>query len=185
MKVKRTNVSGVYVQVGAKFKYWSAKRLNGARFDHLGKYFWTLHVTDLDFDDAEAIAHGNQNHTVVGEVFTKGTDAQAYAEACEQDTTTTIGEVISALKGASTKTGGRLTNPDTYETSVCFDCSRRSRLDHYGNDGMGWDEEGWETNYAGPLAHEVETLLKDAGIKLDTVYVTIGEKGHVDIDIRG
>ena len=54
----------------------------------------------------------------------------------------------------------------------------RERLDHYGNNGEGWDEEAWDNDYANPLRRAIEGALdKEFGRKVFTV--DIGEKGRV------
>ena len=58
----------------------------------------------------------------------------------------------------------------------------RQRLDHYGNDGDGWDEEAWEEEYAGPLRSKVQKVMNDE-LGKGAVSVSIGEKGHVDIQL--
>jgi hypothetical protein len=88
-------------------------------------------------------------------------------------------EVKSALSGRKTKTGGRLNKTESDPDSFTFEPEYRQRLDHFGNDGEGWDEEGWAEDYAGPLVKEVEALLKAAGIK--GWVVDVGEKGHVHV----
>lgn len=59
----------------------------------------------------------------------------------------------------------------------------RERLDHYGNDGNGWDEDAWEEDYAGPLRSKVQKAMDDEFGK-DAVSVDIGDKGFVDICIH-
>lgn len=85
--------------------------------------------------------------------------------------------VASLLRGMNTKTGGTLKVVSVEPESIDIDPARRQRLDHYGNDGDGWDDEGWEYAYAGPLRKEIEATLKGAGIT--KWYVDVGEKGHV------
>ena len=67
---------------------------------------------------------------------------------------------------------------------------RRQRLDHYvgrnyrpgeGDDPEGWDSEGWEEEYAGPLEREVQAKL-DARFGKGLFSVSIGEKGHIDVE---
>jgi hypothetical protein len=87
--------------------------------------------------------------------------------------------VVTLLNGRNTKAGGRLKVGAVEEEFVEFEPYKRQRLDHYGNDGEGWDEEGWETDYAGPLRAEVRAILKTGGA---TQWdVEIGEKGHVEV----
>lgn len=97
-------------------------------------------------------------------------------------------EVKSALNGRKTKTGGRLKLTDADGDSLSFEPEYRQRLDHYGtsrsDDGdeqEGWDDEGWEADYAGPLRREVEAMLKSAGV--DDWVVDVGEKGHVEVQL--
>jgi hypothetical protein len=88
---------------------------------------------------------------------------------------------MSGLSGVYTKTAGtlRFMNRDD-EGGVTYDPQYRRRLDHYGNDGDGWDEEGWEEDYAGPLRREVRGLLAKQNANA-TYEVSIGDKGHVHV----
>jgi hypothetical protein len=97
-----------------------------------------------------------------------------------------VEDVVSALKGRKTKTGGRLKLQEFDSLYATFEPEFRERLDHYGtsydddgNEQEGWDSEGWGEDYAGPLTDEVEKLLKDAGVT--GWFVDIGDKGHVDV----
>lgn len=65
----------------------------------------------------------------------------------------------------------------------------RQRLDHYvgsnyhpgpDDDPEGWDSEGWEEDYAGPLEREVQAKL-DARFGKGLFSVGIGEKGHIEV----
>ena len=97
--------------------------------------------------------------------------------------------VTNVLRGLRTKTGGEMygatkNEPDrpgldgpTYWTG---DPRRRERLDHYGNEGEGWDDEGWEAEYAGPLRDEVQVKI-DAAFGPGLFDVSIGEKGHIHL----
>lgn len=110
---------------------------------------------------------------------TKAVDTQAALEA-----------IKTALSGKRTATGGILKSEgmDEQQRTAFFEPQYRERLDHYGtsysDDGEeqeGWDSEGWEENYAGPLRKEVEALLKKAGIK--GASVEVGEKGHIVVQL--
>lgn len=65
----------------------------------------------------------------------------------------------------------------------------RQRLDHYvgrnyhpgpDDDPEGWDSEGWEEEYAGPLEREVQAKL-DTRFGKGLFSVGIGEKGHIEV----
>lgn len=60
----------------------------------------------------------------------------------------------------------------------------RSRLDHHGNGGEGWDEDLWNEEYADPMRTAVAKALVDAGIAADSFEVEICEKGHVVVHVR-
>jgi hypothetical protein len=58
-------------------------------------------------------------------------------------------------------------------------------LDHYGNNGDGWDSEGWMRDYVNPLLEQVRPLVDEhqpdgASWRL---ACSIGEKGHIDIRV--
>jgi hypothetical protein len=63
----------------------------------------------------------------------------------------------------------------------------RERLDHYvgrwyqpgpDDDPEGWDSEGWEEEYAGPMRRRIQAAL-DHAFGPGVLSVDIGEKGHV------
>lgn len=61
-----------------------------------------------------------------------------------------------------------------------IDHSNRKRLDHYGNDGDGWDDEAWYHEYAEPLQKKwSKVAVKVLGKR--GMSVEIGEKGHVTV----
>lgn len=92
-------------------------------------------------------------------------------------------DVAALLKGAGTPTGGRFRSVEVSGSEVYAEPAHRQRLDHYGNDGDGWDDEGWRERYVGPLEREVAKLLEAGlGLKLDRDFaVEVGEKGHVHV----
>jgi len=109
----------------------------------------------------------------------------------------TTSEVTSFLKNMSTKVGGRNRDVDFYPPGKngfqspfwSAEPSYRQRLDHYvgsfynpgpDDDPEGWDSEGWEEEYAGPLHSEVQKKL-DARFGKGLFSVDIGEKGHIDV----
>jgi hypothetical protein len=71
--------------------------------------------------------------------------------------------------------------------------SNRQRLDHYVGSGYspgedddpeGWDSEGWEDEYAGPIRSAASSWL-DAEFGAGLFDVDVGEKGHVEIFLTG
>jgi hypothetical protein len=95
-----------------------------------------------------------------------------------------LDRIQSFIKRMKTPTGGRISRveyDDKYKswTANPYD---RQRLDHYGNDGEGWDEEAWWDEYAGPLTDETTRLLEQEFGK-DMFEVDVGEKGHLHIDL--
>ena len=114
------------------------------------------------------------------------TPKPAAPKSSPKDGISPVEDVISALKGKKTKTGGRLKLHDKSEYDVTFEPENRARLDHYGtsyddddNEQEGWDEDGWSEDYSGPLIDEIESLLKNAGVT--GWIVDIGDKGFVDL----
>ena len=102
------------------------------------------------------------------------------------------GDVTRYLKSMSTKKGGRTLSVDFYPPgSWSVEPSNRQRLDHYvgrfyhpgpDEDPEGWDSDGWEEDYAGPLRDEVLRKLEGQFGK-GVFYVDIGEKGHIDVQL--
>ena len=56
----------------------------------------------------------------------------------------------------------------------------RLRLDHYGNRGEGWDDEGWQRDYAGPMSAAAEKWL-DTEFGKGLFGGDVDEKGYVFI----
>ena len=81
-------------------------------------------------------------------------------------------------------TGGRMRNLEVHEYGWTLEPEWRQRLDHYGNDGDGWDENGWEMDYAGPLREEAQKWL-DKTFGPNHLSADVGEKGHLDIQPVG
>jgi DNA-binding ferritin-like protein len=101
----------------------------------------------------------------------------------------TADEVTSFLRSMSTRRGGRNRNVEFRDSrdSWFAEPDYRERLDHYvgshynpgpDDDPEGWDSEGWEEEYAGPLRKEVQDKL-DARFGKGFLSVDIGEKGHI------
>ena len=119
---------------------------------------------------------------------------QAARLQAQRDRRPTVAEVTRFLAGMDTRKGGRLSNVTAREEggwSWSADPDHRQRLDHYvgvnyhpegDDDPEGWDEEGWEQDYAGPLRKEIRKKL-DAQFGSDIFEVDIGEKGHVHVDV--
>lgn len=102
---------------------------------------------------------------------------------------TTVSQVVTALRGFDTKTGGVISTHETYKeengsSTICFDLQGRRRLDHFGNDGDGWDEEGWEEEYVSPLLSEVRKRLISRHVDPSTLTIEVGEKGHLEINVH-
>jgi hypothetical protein len=95
-----------------------------------------------------------------------------------------VSAITSALKRMKTKTGGQTRDVTHYESGATGDewslePGWRQRLDHYGNNGDGWDSDGWERDYAGPLQKEAQAWLdREFGAGRLKIH-EIGEKGHV------
>jgi len=94
----------------------------------------------------------------------------------------TLSDVTSYLKSMRTRTGGRTDSIDVDNYGWSLEPRDRQRLDHYGNDGDGWDEDLWEDEYAGPLRSEVIDKLEDWFGK-NLFDVEIGEKGHIEVSL--
>lgn len=89
------------------------------------------------------------------------------------DCETKMLEAAAKLRRARTEIGGSFVDVeviggDTLEAVPAF----RQRLDHYGNDGEGWDD-AWYDDYAIPLRRQVEAVLGDG------FQAEVGDKGRV------
>lgn len=100
-------------------------------------------------------------------------------------------DVTAALRRMTTKTAGRLNEVEFDESAPMWSGTPqgRQRLDHYvgshynpgpDDDPEGWDEDGWQDEYAGPLCREVQKKL-DEEFGKGKLDVNIGEKGHVHV----
>lgn len=58
----------------------------------------------------------------------------------------------------------------------------RERLDHYGNDGDGWDDEGWQAEYSEPVYVDTVSKLEQRFDK-GYFFVDVGEKGHISVSL--
>jgi hypothetical protein len=106
-----------------------------------------------------------------------------------------VGQVTDFLRSMVTQTGGQTqrvtTQPDMQGGVTWFvEPWNRQRLDHYvgrnyhpdeDDDPEGWDSEGWEEEYAGPLRRQVQAYL-DSQFGKGRFSVDIGEKGHIYVD---
>ncbi len=84
--------------------------------------------------------------------------------------------------GKAERFGNTTTKAGLYDF-VTYDPQGRQRLDHYGSsdgDPEGWDDEGWEQDYAGPLRKWAQARLDDA-IGKGAYRAEIGEKGDLYI----
>jgi hypothetical protein len=92
---------------------------------------------------------------------------------------------------------GRASSIDMYTDHMSnpvfeVDPIERTRLDHYGlyleedEDGEmyedgGWDEDGWDEEYAQPIIDEITPILKQ---KFGDIFdIDVGEKGHITITL--
>jgi hypothetical protein len=106
----------------------------------------------------------------------------------EERSRVTPDTVTNFLKSMRTSRGGRNISVNYYPPGKSGDAwhlweaepQNRSRLDHYGNDGDGWDEEGWNESYSDPLSREVQEKL-DERFGQGIFEVSIGEKGHLEV----
>jgi hypothetical protein len=74
--------------------------------------------------------------------------------------------------------GGGADDIREFDDCVDWEPMDRQRLDHYGNDGQGWDEMGWEDEYATPTRKRVQDAM-DAHFGAGRVDVYVDEKGFV------
>ena len=104
----------------------------------------------------------------------------------------TVQDVTRRLRGISLGPAGRALRVE-FEggpyTMWSIEPANRQRLDHYvgqnyhpgeDDDHEGWDEEGWEDDYAGPVRKAAQAWL-DQEFGKGNFDVDVGEKGHVDI----
>lgn len=94
-------------------------------------------------------------------------------------------EVQSFLKGVNYGPAGRAYSVDWTgyhgqpKSFFSIDPSNRARLDHYGNDGEGWDDS-WYPDYANPTENAAQKAL-DRKYGKGSFSVSVGEKGHIHV----
>jgi len=93
----------------------------------------------------------------------------------------TTDEVARALKRMKTRTGGGTRRAEFYENQNewSLEPAYRQRLDHYGNEGEGWDQEGWDEDYSEPLRKEAQAWLDKQFGRGFFEVTDVGEKGHL------
>lgn len=91
------------------------------------------------------------------------------------------------LKGLNYGPGGRAIEVTEHRDFWLVDLSRRERLDHFvsrtyrpgpDDDPEGYDDEGWERDYAGPIRKVVQKEL-DRDFGRGKLIADVDEKGHV------
>lgn len=121
--------------------------------------------------------------TRVGKLRTAQEIAALHKEHGVAETTRpTVEQVAALLRGLNTKFGSMSQVRIHREGWIMVDAEPRGRqrLDHYGNDGDGWDDEGWSNDYASPLHKQVMAAL-DSRFPGHGLQVEIDEKGWVDV----
>lgn len=97
-------------------------------------------------------------------------------------------QIEDYLRGLRYGPAGRARSIQVYDegATVTFDVDpvERTRLDHYGNDGDGWDDEGWEEDYTSPVLEAIEPSLKERFGKF-YIDAEVDEKGGVEITFGG
>lgn len=92
-------------------------------------------------------------------------------------------DVRRLLRSSSFGPAGKARSVESLgEDGWSVDPQYRQRLDHFGNDGDGWDEDGWSDEYAGPVADAALARLESKFGK-GLFYVDVGEKGHIDVTL--
>lgn len=89
--------------------------------------------------------------------------------------------VKSQLRYLRSGIAGRVLRVDEDSQGWTLDMVGRERLDHYGNDGDGWDSDAWEQDYAGPLREEAQAWL-DKTFDKGLLTTDVGEKGHLEVE---
>lgn len=97
-------------------------------------------------------------------------------------------QIEAFLRGLRYGPAGRARSIQVYDegATVTFDVDpvERTRLDHYGDDGDGWDDEGWEEDYTSPVLEAIEPSLKERFGKF-YIDAEVDEKGGVEITFGG
>lgn len=89
----------------------------------------------------------------------------------------TVEDVTRKLKSMRLGPGGRVQSVSFEGDGWFIEPRDRQRLDHYGNEGEGWDDEGWTHDYAEPVRQAAQKWLDAEFPKL--FDADVGEKGHV------
>ena len=118
------------------------------------------------------------------------------APAAPVSQTVGLDEITSALKRMGLGVGGNVrsvsfdpANSPGESPSWFVEPTNRQRLDHYvgsfynpgeDDDPEGWDEDGWEEEYAGPLRSAAAKWLREK-FGPGLFNLEVGEKGHLSI----
>lgn len=95
-----------------------------------------------------------------------------------------LDDVKGNLKRMKLGPGGRVRAVDFDGRSTWeIEPTDRQRLDHYGNDGDGWDEEGWREDYAYPMEAAARKWLNEAYAPGVFQVEETGEKGHLYVSL--
>jgi hypothetical protein len=122
----------------------------------------------------------------------EGLQAKAKAVRPEAPKGLTVEDVTRRLRGISLGPAGRARDVEFDGGQYplwSIEPANRQRLDHYvgqnyhpgeDDDPEGWDSEGWEDDYAGPIRKAAQAWL-DQEFGKGNFDVDVGEKGHVDV----
>lgn len=87
-------------------------------------------------------------------------------------------DITRKLKSIKLGPGGPALSVNFEQDTWFIEPRQRQRLDHYGNEGEGWDQEGWDEDYANPVRDAAQKWL-DAEFGHGHFDADVGEKGHV------
>lgn len=91
--------------------------------------------------------------------------------------------ITSRLKGIKLGPGGGVHSVEKLsDTEWLIEPDRRQRLDHYGNGGEGWDQEGWDDDYSVPLAKAAQGWL-DTKFEKGLFDADVDEKGYLFVHL--
>ena len=93
----------------------------------------------------------------------------------------TVEDVTRRLLSIRLGPGGRTRSVEQDSpTEWTVEPSNRQRLDHYGNDGEGWDDDAWREDYANPMEAAAQKWL-DEEFGAGLLECSTGEKGHIEV----
>jgi len=142
---------------------------------------------DISDDGRISISINSMAYDQLAAMFARGTNAptpQSASSAGQYD----LDDLIYTVKKAVRWLGDVRTDEIDGKGNIYveIDPDNRERLDHYGNDGDGWDEDAWNEDFADPLYYKAARSLAEIGLsaQANDVDIYVDEKGYLNVIVN-